>query len=156
MRLFRVLRSVALFEAAKGLVVLLAGAGLLTLLHKDVQSLAEKWISHSRLNPASHYPRVFIDLAANLKDSGLWLLAGLAALYATVRFIEAYGLWRGRTWAEWFAALSGGIYIPLELRELILRANVWSVAMLTINVAIVAFMIFSIRRPDAIGMEDSQ
>ncbi|MCA1678755.1 MAG: DUF2127 domain-containing protein, partial [Actinobacteria bacterium] len=22
-----------------------------------------------------------------------------------------YGLWRGRRWAEWFAAVSGGIYI---------------------------------------------
>lgn len=39
--------------------------------------------------------RVFIEASANINDARLRLLAALAFLYAGVRFIEAYGLWRG-------------------------------------------------------------
>jgi hypothetical protein len=47
---------VAAFEAAKGLLVLAAGFGLLSLLHKDVQVLAERFVDRLHLNPAKRYP----------------------------------------------------------------------------------------------------
>jgi len=40
----RGVRVVALVEAAKAGLVLLAGCGLLALLHRDFQELAEQWI----------------------------------------------------------------------------------------------------------------
>ncbi len=71
----------------------------------------------------------------------MWLLAILAGAYGLVRFVEAYGLWRGRRWAEWFAAVSGGIYIPFELYELF-RGTIWlSLSALLANVFIVGLMI---------------
>jgi len=33
-----------------------------------------------------------------------------ALLYSVVRFIEAYGLWLLRPWAEWFGLLTGGAW----------------------------------------------
>ena len=54
---------------------------------------------HSHLNPAHHYPRIFIEAASHTNDSRLRSLAVLAFLYAAVRFVEAYGLWRMRVWA---------------------------------------------------------
>ena len=60
---------------------------------------------------------------AEVTNTRLWLMAGFAALYATVRFTEAYGLWHGRRWAEWFAALSGAVYVPVELYELLARVT---------------------------------
>jgi ATP/maltotriose-dependent transcriptional regulator MalT len=32
---------------------------------------------------------------------------------------EAYGLWRERHWAEWLAAVSATIYIPVEIHEIV-------------------------------------
>ena len=90
------LRLVAVFEAAKGLLVLLAGFGLLSMLHRDVQKIAEDLVRLSHLNPASHYPRIFIDAAARATDRHLVLLAGLAFGYALVRLVEGYGLWHER------------------------------------------------------------
>lgn len=78
------IRAVALFEAAKGALVLAAGLGALSLIHHDVQHMAEQLLSHQHLNPAKPYPRIFIDAAVRLTDARLWLLAGLAALYALV------------------------------------------------------------------------
>jgi len=50
----------------------------------------ERLVRLSHLNPAHHYPRVFIEALANTNDARLRLLAALAFLYAGVRFIEAY------------------------------------------------------------------
>lgn len=134
------LRVVSVFEATKGLLVLLTGFGVLAYIHKDLHFAAERLVRHFHLNPASRYPHIFLDLADHVTDAQLWFLALSALLYATVRFIEAYGLWRQRQWAEWFAVLTGGIYIPLELFE-ITRGVTWPKAtLLTVNAGIVAYL----------------
>ena len=45
----RGIRFVAVFEAAKGLIVIAAGFGLLGLLHRDVQAIAEELLRHFHL-----------------------------------------------------------------------------------------------------------
>jgi len=134
-------RAVALFEAAKGALVLLAGFGALSLIHHDAQRLAEQLVGHLHLNPASRYPRIFIDAAAHLTDTRLSLFAILAAAYVLARVVEGYGLWRQRRWAEWLAAVSGGIYIPFELYELFNGAASLSLGALLINIFVVGLMI---------------
>ena len=106
------LRTVAVFEFAKGLLVLMAGLGLLSLIHGDAQTVAENIVRLLHLNPARRYPRVFIEAASRLTDTRLWFLALAAAIYAAVRFVETYGLWHERPWAEWFAVLSAGNLSP--------------------------------------------
>jgi uncharacterized membrane protein (DUF2068 family) len=151
MRLPAPIRLVAVFEAVKGALVILAGFGLLALFHRNLQSVAAQLVGELELNPAQHYPRIFIDAAAHFNDSHRWLLALFAAFYGTVRGVEAYGLWHGRRWAEWFAAVSGGIYIPVEIYELVTRGTLLSVAALVVNIAIVLLMLGALRRgrPDA-------
>ena len=79
-------------------------------------------------------------------DARLWLLAAAAAGYATLRFVEAYGLWRKRRWAEWFAVASGGLYIPIELYELSLGMSWVKLSLLAVNAAIVAYLGLVLRR----------
>ncbi|MDQ5836268.1 MAG: DUF2127 domain-containing protein [Acidobacteriota bacterium] len=135
-------RAVAFFEALKGTLVLVAGFGLLSLVHRDLEDLAERLVQHSHLNPASHYPRVFIEAAARTSDARLRTLAAMAFAYSTVRFVEAYGLWKMRAWAEWFAIISGCVYLPIELYELIERATLIRAGVLVVNAAIVAYLLY--------------
>jgi len=146
MKLSGALRTVALYEAAKGGLVLLVGFGMLSLVGRDVERFAERLITHSHLNPAAHYPRIFLDLADRVTSTHLMLLAAGAGVYALVRFVEAYGLWHERRWAEWFAALSGAIYIPLELLRLNKHVSWISVVLLIVNVVVVAFMLYCVFR----------
>lgn len=146
MRLFNTIRAVSVFEAAKGTMVLLAGFGALSLIHHDVQRVTEQLVGHLHLNPAKHYPRIFLDTAAHVTDARLWLLTSLAATYALVRFVEAYGLWRGRRWAEWLAAVSGGIYIPFEIYELSKGITLLALSALVVNSLIVGLMINTLLR----------
>ncbi len=146
MKLTDGLRAVAVYEAAKGTLVLVAGLGLLSLMQQDLQYFAEQLVEHLHLNPARGYPRIFIDAAANVTDARLWLFAGFALAYAAIRWIEAYGLWLGRRWAEWFAIASGAIYVPAEAYGL-LRGITWmKLLLLTANVCIVAYLIYVLWR----------
>ncbi len=142
----RGLHVVALFEGAKGLLVLLAGFELLSFIHKDVHEAAMRLVEHIHLNPASHYPRIFLDLTEHITDTKLWGMALAAAMYSAVRMTEAVGLWLKKSWAEWFAILTGGMYIPVEIFEVI-RSVTWPrVTVLVVNVGVVSYLLFVLIR----------
>jgi uncharacterized membrane protein (DUF2068 family) len=108
------LRMVALVEFIKGALVLVAGAGLLVLMHRqDLQDLAEKLIRHLHLNPANEAPRIFLDLAGRL-DSGQPVAARARRGMCGHADWWRLRLWRDRVWAEWLGAVSGLIYVPFE------------------------------------------
>jgi len=135
-----VVRSVAIFEATKGAVVLLAGFGVLSLLHRDIRVAAAALVGRLHLNPADGFQRSFIEAAARVTNTGLWMIASIGFLYALFRFLEAYGLWSGRRWAEWLAVVSGGLYVPLEIYELIQRHTWVRASALIVNLVVVGAM----------------
>jgi uncharacterized membrane protein (DUF2068 family) len=140
----RALRLVAVLEGFKGVVALLAASGLLALVHHDVHQLAAVLVEHAHLNPASKYPKIFLQAAAEVSDPRLWQLAAGATAYSAIRLVEGYGLYRERAWAEVLAALSGAIYVPFELAELLHRPTGLAALLLVLNVAIVAFMVHTL------------
>lgn len=135
------IRTIAAFEAFKGLLVLLTATGLLALVHEDLGAFAARLVRHAHLNPASKYPHIFVDAATNLQHTRLLWLALGAATYSALRLVEAYGLYRERAWAEWLAALSGAIYLPFEAIELARRQNALSALALLVNVLVVVIML---------------
>jgi uncharacterized membrane protein (DUF2068 family) len=144
-----VVRGVAVFEAFKGLLVIAVGFGLLHLVHRDAQEAAEALVRHMHINPARHYPRVFIEAAGRVGDLRLVLLALGAFAYSTLRLVEAYGLWFVRHWAEWIAILSSGLYLPVEVVELLRKSTVTRALILLGNVLIVVAMLYvRFRVPD--------
>ncbi|MGI8656456.1 MAG: DUF2127 domain-containing protein [Pyrinomonadaceae bacterium] len=136
------LRTIAIFEATKGVIVLIIGIALLTLIHRDAQNVAETIVRYSHLNPDRRFLRRFVEFAGTVSDARLWLMAGIALVYSTIRFTEAYGLWRARAWAEWFAIISGMVYVPIEIYELARHPSLFKVGVLLFNIAIVAYMIY--------------
>lgn len=132
---------IAAIECSKGVIVLLAALGFLALIHHDVHRLAAALIEHAHLNPASKYPRIFVDAAASISDARLWTLAAGAAAYGLLRLVEGYGLYREYAWAEVLAALSGAVYVPFECAELLHRPGLLGAGLLAVNLFIVAFMV---------------
>ena len=140
------MRAVALMEAVKGLIVFGAGFGLLALLHRDVRHVAESLVTRLHIDPDQHYAGIFLDAASHVTDARLWGLAALALVYSAIRLIEAYGLWLNRRWAAWLGAASGAIYVPVEIYELWQKPTPIKAATLVFNLAVVAYLIWSLRR----------
>lgn len=140
------LKGIALVEAAKGALVVLAGIGLAALLHENAQAIAEAIVARLHLNPGSRYPTIFLALAAHPNDPRLWAIGASAAVYATMRFAEAYGLWRGRAWAQWLGVWSGAVYIPVELYEAVRHPTWIHIGLAAANAAIVAYLVTNLAR----------
>jgi uncharacterized membrane protein (DUF2068 family) len=140
----RGLHVVALLEGTKGLLVLLVGFELLSFIHKDIHEVAMRLVEHIHLNPASHYPRIFLDLTEHINDSKLWSIAIAAAMYSVVQMIEAVGLWFRKSWAEWFATLTGGMYIPVEIFEVAHSATWPRVTILVVNFGVVTYLVIEL------------
>ncbi|MDD3609569.1 MAG: DUF2127 domain-containing protein [Halothiobacillaceae bacterium] len=134
------LRAIALTEMAKGVVVLLAGFGLLALIHSHAQLHAETLVRHFHLNPAHETPRIFLHLMEGATDPRHAWLAFAALAYALLRLAEGFGLWFDRRWAEWLGALSGGIYLPIELYELFQGVSALKLSILAVNLIVVSYL----------------
>ena len=74
------------------------------------------------------------------------LLVSVAVVYIVGRLAEAYGLWNDRAWAEWLAALSGGLYVPFEFEHLMHRPSAISVGVLAANVCVIGFLALQLWR----------
>jgi uncharacterized membrane protein (DUF2068 family) len=132
--------------------VLLAGFGLLAMIHPDAQRMAEELVRHFHLNPGSRFPRIFIEATNKSNASTLWLLAGASFAYAALRFFEAFGLWRQRRWAEWLGTVSAALYIPVELYELLQRVSWPMVTLLAVNTACLVYLVKALRSRDRARM----
>ncbi len=118
------------------------GFGLLSFLGPEDARFYEQVVLRMHLDPANHYLRLFLQTISEVSDTRLWIMTGFAIFYSAIRFLEAYGLWHERRWAEWFAALSGGVYIPIEIYELAVRVTWLRFGALLLNLAVVAYMVW--------------
>jgi uncharacterized membrane protein (DUF2068 family) len=137
---------VALFEVLKGALALLAAGGLFYLIPRDLRHIAVELVGRLHLNAGKSYPDVFARILEDTSNAQLWLIGALVLVYAAIRFAEAYGLWFERRWAEWLAAASGAIYVPVEIYELLRHVTWVRVSALALNVLVVAFMVFALSR----------
>lgn len=144
----RSIKAVAIYEIVKGIAALLAAMAL-WLWHKDLDS----WLSGAVALWRDHFGRLLItqvdSLVANaILASQNWRLFLLGILgYASLRFIEAYGLWTDRTWAYWFSVLGYGVFIPLELYYLIVSPIDWfKILIFILNIVIVIVVYRNMKR----------
>jgi uncharacterized membrane protein (DUF2068 family) len=146
----QVLRAVATFELTKGLIVLLSACSVLLLVHKeDPWDIADGLLRLLHISPDHHLAQMFLDWADNLTETKLWAIAAVAAAYSFLRFVEAYGLWYARAWAEWIALVSGTLYLPFEIYKVIHRASLFHVSVLLINLAVVLYMIYALKTDES-------
>lgn len=140
----RALRSVAALEFLKGLLVVAAGLALLSLSRRDlgVEFITSDLLHLLHLNPDWHISVFLLRTAARLQHANHTTVMAAFIIYPTLRFVEAYGLWRERAWAEWFALISGSAYLPFEIASLAHKLTGVRLAILLINIAIVLYMAY--------------
>lgn len=134
------LRTVAVFEASKGLLVV-ALAIVLIAVRGQIEDYTEDFLYALHLDPDRRFARMIVEAATKVSDARTWTVFLAAATYTTVRFVEAWGLWHMRIWAEWFALLSGTLYLPWEILKVAERATWERVGVLLINIAIILYML---------------
>lgn len=142
------IKAVAIYEVIKGIGALL-GAGALWSWHADL----DHWLTTATVSWQQTFGQLLapqVDSAVRIaqqasKNWPLFLL--LIFAYASLRFLEAYGLWQDKTWAYWFGVLGYGVFIPIELYYLIVSPFDWfKLGILVSNLLIVVVVYRNMKR----------
>jgi uncharacterized membrane protein (DUF2068 family) len=138
----RGLRTVAAIEALKGVLAMLAAIGFILILQRDVdvENVAENLLYFLHIDPDLRICQAMLNATAKMMDIKAETVLAIALAYSILRFIEAYGLWRTRIWAEWLAIVSGAIYLPFEIYRIIEKPTAFHWAILCINVVVVVYI----------------
>lgn len=86
--------------------------------------------------------RTIDDIAGISTDSYGLIGLGIAAL-GTIKLAEAVGLWLAKRWGEYLSVIATSVFIPVEIRELILGITPFKVTIFVINVAAVVWLIWA-------------
>jgi uncharacterized membrane protein (DUF2068 family) len=94
---------------------------------------------------ASHGLLHELDRAFSLQSGTLRLVGAVFIVYALVEGIEAVGLWYAKRWAEYLTFVVTASLLPLEVYELANRVSVLKLITITINVAVVVYLLVAKR-----------
>ena len=137
---------IAVFKFLKGLALLAVGIAVHMLANKDLVAEAQKWIDPFRVDPHNHFLNLLLEKLANIDPHKLRALSVGTFIYSALFLIEGVGLFLRKRWAEFLTVISTAGLIPLEIYELLHRPTAIRAVLLLVNLAVVAYLIFEIRR----------
>ena len=138
--------AIGLFKLVKAIFFFCVGIGAVHFLHKDlgdaILNIAMKW----GIDPAQHPIAVLlgkVDLidAHRMKQIGVFTFG-----YSAVALIEGVGLLLEKVWAEYLTLILSLLFLPWELYELVVDNNPWRLAILLINIGVVIYLLWFIRK----------
>jgi uncharacterized membrane protein (DUF2068 family) len=145
------LYAIIAIKLLKGFLFLTLAIVAYTLSDNDLPSEFRHLLQLLRLNPERTF---FVDLAAQIgritEANVLWAAAG-TLVYTLFCLVEGVGLTFRVSWACWMAIGESAFVIPIEVYELVHRANLekfpWIVfVILAINVVIVWYLLQNCHR----------
>jgi uncharacterized membrane protein (DUF2068 family) len=135
------LTLIGLFKLLKGASLIAVGVGALSLLHRDVAQVLAHWIAAFQLDPHRLLIHRLLERATHLDERTLAELGVGTFFYAALFLTEGIGLLFRRRWAEYLTAFATASLIPLEAYELVRRFTVPRLVVITINVAVVVYLV---------------
>lgn len=131
------LHVIAIFEAAKGVLALLAASGLELLGPAPLLRWVNELTARFQLDPNQG---ALAWLSNTINPDSVHLAAAVVFAYGLLRLVEAWGLWRAKAWASWLGCISAAIYLPLDVYALFRHPGWMSIAILLINLIVVAVL----------------
>ena len=145
----RTLRLIAWYKFCKTALLLAIGLGTLRLVQPEVAAWAERWAGVLALRHDRRLVGHIIALVSGLSPRRLHALAVGAFVFAALFATEGVGLWLGKRWAEYLTVIATALFIPVEIYELARRITVPRLSALLLNLAVVAVLVYYLRRPEA-------
>ena len=140
-----VIRLIAIFKLLKAITLIAIGVGALKLLHRDMGSTLDHWVTMSGFDPGNRWLERGIERASNLSPAKVKGLGIVSFIYAGLFLTEGIGLWLMKRWAEWFTIIITSSLVPIEVYELFRHPSATKILVLIINVAVVIYLIYRIR-----------
>ena len=135
--------AIALMEAGKGVLAVLAAAGLAIAGPAPLRTMVHDALLRVGADPDHG---AMAGMVAQINPDAIHLTIGVLLAYAALRALEAWGLWHHRAWASWLGCISAAIYLPLDVYAIFRHPGWVSALVLAINIAVVAILAQDLRR----------
>lgn len=154
-RRFGVLQAIAIFKLVKVTLLVLTGMAAIHLLHSpDMEQTLKKFALQWRFDPDGEHVHWLITQIAGVSPRTLKALSIGTFIYAAFYLTEGVGLLLGYSWAEWLTVVTTAGLIPVEIYEICVRLTALRVLLFLANVAIMAYLIWNLRRQHDAGMSE--
>lgn len=148
--------AIGALKMVEALLCILLGIGALKMLHKDLVDEATRLITALRLDPEGRFINIVLDKIALISPHQLKQISVGIFAYAGLHTTEGVGLVLRKKWAEYVTLILTASFLPWEFFELI-RHFTWIKVVLTlVNVLVVLFLIFYVRRKEENKAGDRQ
>jgi uncharacterized membrane protein (DUF2068 family) len=138
--------AIAVFKLFKGALLLLAGFGLLELMHADMATLFSRVLESLHVNADTRLVHALV-LKVDALQPHTVLIAALVSLgYAALLLAEGIGLWLELSWAAYLTVVSTSALVPFEVYELIERATFPRTILLVVNLVIVLYLVRQLKQ----------
>ena len=137
------LHVIALLEASKAMLALLAATGLEILGPQPLRDGVNALIRRFSLDPDHGTLPSLLNMIS--PDAVHLAAAGMLA-YALLHFVEAWGLWRAKAWASWLGCLTASIYLPFDVFAIVRHPGWASWLVLVINLVVVYVLARDLRK----------
>jgi uncharacterized membrane protein (DUF2068 family) len=145
----RLLRAIAAFKFLKAAMLIALSVGAFKVLHKDLGSVLEHWAEALRFDPGNRFVDAALEKAGHLRPEQIKELGLGSLLYAALFLAEGTGLWLEKRWGEWLTVIITSSLVPVEIYEIYRHPSAVRVAVLVVNLGIVGYLIYRIRRKGA-------
>lgn len=140
------LRSVSLYAGLHAATGIVAGMLLIFYLRDHPGAVLGELLSAIRLRPEEIHPGLLALWIREIASLRLEAVAAFSFLYAILRGIECFGLWKMRPWGEIYSAATAGIFLPLEAESILHRPGFLNTGSLLINLGILFFMLRALEK----------
>jgi uncharacterized membrane protein (DUF2068 family) len=138
--------AIGLFKLVKAASLVAVGIGAIKLLHHDVAATVTSWIEFLRIDPDNRMIHEALAQIMTISPAELKTASVVTFLYAALLLTEGVGLLLRKRWGEYLTIVATSGLIPLELYEISRRVTTTRVGVLVINIIIVAYLIWEVRR----------
>lgn len=137
-----VIGAFKLFEAA---LFIALGIGVLKMLHKDLVDELTRLIIALHSDPEGRFAGFLLDKVALLDPHRLKEISAAIFAHAGLDILEGTGLVLRKTWAEIVTVIVSAFFLPFEFMALLHHVTWIRVAVTTINIAVVIYLIFHLK-----------
>jgi uncharacterized membrane protein (DUF2068 family) len=142
----RGLLLIGLFKLAKAIFFFCIGVGAIHLLHKDLEDEVMRWALRFRFDPESRFVALLLDKVDLIDAHRLRQISVATFGYSALALTEGIGLLLEQVWAEYLTLVLTISFLPWELYELARRPDWFRLSLLLINLAVLWYLIWLLRR----------
>jgi len=147
----RGLLLIGLFKLGKAILFFSIGVGALHLLHKDLGDEVMRLATRLKFDPESRFITLLLD-KVDLIDAHRLRQISLATFgYSALALTEGVGLLLEKVWAEYLTLILTISFLPWELYELVHRPDWFRLSLLLINLAVLWYLVWLLRRKKLLG-----